>query len=127
MTEEERMGRIDDWSIGDILWQDLTVSNVIQVRGFYQNIIGWDCIPEEMGDYEDYHMVATPTGNSVAGILHAHGENEDLPPVWMIYIAVEDVDISSKLCKDLGGEVVVKPRRMGKGRFCVIRDPADAV
>ncbi len=36
------MGRIDDWSIGDILWQDLTVSNVIQVRGFYQNIIGWD-------------------------------------------------------------------------------------
>ncbi len=62
-----------------------------------------------------------------AGILHAHGENADLSPMWMIYIAVEDVDISAKLCKDLGGEVVVKPRRMGKARFCVIRDPADAV
>ncbi len=116
-----------DWSVGDILWQDLSIENAVEVRDFYRKIIGWDCIPEDMGGYEDYHMVIPPTDNSVAGICHARGENADLPPVWLICIAVEDVDGSAQSCEELGGEVVVQPRFMGYGRFCVIRDPAGAV
>ncbi len=121
------MGDKTEWSPGEILWQDLTVSNAIEVRDFYREVIGWDCIPEDMGGYEDYHMVVPPTGDSVAGVCHARGENADLPAVWMIYILVEDVEESAKLCKDLGGKVLVKPRNMGGGRFCVIQDPADAI
>ncbi len=118
------MSNKNEWTTGNILWQDLTVSNAIEVRDFYREIIGWDCISEDMGGYDDFHMVIPPSGNSVAGICHARGENADLPPVWLIYIAVENVEKSARLCKDLGGEVVVEPRMMGTGRFCVIRDPA---
>ena len=121
------MSNKDEWTAGNILWQDLTVSNVIEVRDFYREIIGWNCISEDMGGYDDFHMVIPLSGNSVAGICHARGENADLPPVWLIYIAVENVEKSARSCKDLGGEVVVEPRMMGKGRFCVIRDPAGAV
>ena len=113
--------------IGKILWQDLTVNNALEVRDFYQQIIGWDCMPEDMGGYNDYHMIVPATGDSVAGICHAQGENADIPPVWLVYINVEDVDLSAQKCKDLGGEVLVEPRMMGGGRFCVIRDPAGAV
>ena len=45
----------------------------------------------------------------------------------MIYITIEDVDNSAQKCRELGGEVVVEPRIMGSGRFCVIRDPTGAM
>jgi predicted enzyme related to lactoylglutathione lyase len=125
--QEEEMSNADDWYVGEILWQDLSVKNAIEIRDFYRKIIGWDCIPEDMGGYDDFHMVIPPSGCSVAGICHARGDNADIPPVWLIYIAVENVEKSAQLCEELGGEIVVEPRLMGKGRFCVIRDPAGAV
>jgi hypothetical protein len=121
------MSNSEKMDIGKILWQDLTVTNAVEVRDFYQQIIGWDCIPEDMGGYDDFHMIVPSTGNSVAGICHAKGVNADIPPVWMIYITVEDVDKNAQKCKELGGEVVVEPRLMGGGYFCVIRDPAGAI
>ena len=121
------MGDKAEWSPGEILWQDLTVSNVIEVRDFYREVIGWDCIPEDMGGYEDYHMVVPPSGDNVAGVCHARGKNADIPAVWLIYIVVEDVKKSVELCMDIGGKVLVEPRDMGGGRFCVIQDPAGAI
>jgi len=115
------------WSPGKILWQDLTVENALEVRDFYQAVIGWDCIPEDMGGYDDYHMVAKPSGGSVAGICHARGENADLPPEWLIYIAVDDVNKSAQTCLEMGGELHVKPRDMAGGQFFIIRDPAGAI
>lgn len=121
------MSNTRDWTPGEILWQDLTITNAIEVREFYREVVGWDCIPEDMGGYEDYHMIAPPKRNSVAGICHARGENADLPPVWLIYIVVENVEKSVQLCKEHGGEVLVEPRKMGMGKICVIRDPAGAI
>ena len=117
----------DELDFGKILWQDLTVPNAVKVRDFYQQIICWDCIPEDMAGYDDFHMIVPSTRDSIAGICHAQGVNADIPPVWMIYITVEVVDNSAQKCRELGGEVVVEPRIMGSGRFCVIRDPAGAM
>ena len=64
---------------------------------------------------------------AVAGVCHARGANADLPSQWLIYITVEDLDQSLADCEELGGEVLVQPRRMGEDRFCVIKDPAGAV
>lgn len=117
----------EETMVGNVLWQDLTVDNAVEVRDFYQQMIGWDCLPEEMGDYQDYHMIAPSTGNSVAGICHARGVNADIPPVWMVYISVEDIFESATVCEKLGGEILLGPRQMGAGLVCVIRDPAGAI
>ena len=121
------MSNKDELDFRKILWQDLTVTNAEEIQDFYQKIIGWDCIPEGMGGYDDFHMIVPSTGDSIAGISHVQGENADIPAVWMIYITVEDVDKSAQLCKELGGEVVVEPRLMGGEDFCVIRDPTGAI
>jgi predicted enzyme related to lactoylglutathione lyase len=61
-------------------------------------------------------------------VCHARGTNAGLPPHWLVYITVADLDQSISTCKDLGGEVIVGPKGMGShGRYCVIRDPAGAV
>ena len=121
------MSSSSDARIGAIVWQDLTVEHAESVRDFYQAVVGWSSQGEDMGGYEDFHMISPSTGSSVAGICHARGENANVPPQWLVYINVKDVDASAARCRDLGGEVVDGPRMMGGGRFCVIKDPAGAV
>ena len=112
---------------GSITWRDLTVPNAEQVRDFYRDVVGWTAQDHDMGDYQDYSMVAPGTGEVVAGVCHARGTNANVPPQWLIYINVEDVERSAQLAAQRGGQVVDGPRMMGDGLFAVIRDPAGAV
>ena len=113
---------------GSITWIDLTVEGAERVRDFYKEVVGWNSEPVNMGGYSDYTMTAPQSGTPSAGICHARGVNKDLPPYWLIYITVHDMDRSTKQCLELGGKVLVGPKGMGGiGRYCVIQDPAGAV
>jgi predicted enzyme related to lactoylglutathione lyase len=110
---------------GSISWQDLTVADAEKVRDFYKAVVGWTPEPQPMGAYSDFVMKAN--GTPVAGVCHARGSNADLPPQWLIYITVDDLDRSLDECRRLGGSLLSGPRSYGGGRFCVIKDPAGAV
>jgi predicted enzyme related to lactoylglutathione lyase len=110
-----------------IVWTDLTVEDAATVRDFYAAVIGWEFKPEEMGGYDDYHMLAPGTDESVTGICHARGANANVPPQWLVYFSVRDVEASAAKAVASGGTIVDGPRAMGGGQFCVIRDPAGAV
>jgi hypothetical protein len=80
-----------------------------------------------MGDYSDFTMLAPADDAPTAGVCHARGGNADLPPQWLIYITVDDLDASLAQCSERGGEVIAGPKGMGSaGRYAVIRDPAGA-
>lgn len=113
--------------IGEIAWRDLTVPNAGELRDFYSKVVGWESSEQSMGNYSDYNMIAPRTGEVVAGICHARGSNAKVPPQWLIYISVEDVETSAERCVELGGQVLDGPRAMGGQTFCVIQDPAGAV
>ena len=113
-------------SAGSLCWQDLTVENATAIRDFYAAVTGWTPEPHDMGDYQDFVM-NNAAGEGVAGICHARGINANVPPQWLIYIKVDDLDHCVAQCRERGGEVVDGPRDMGGHRFCVIRDPAGAV
>ncbi len=112
--------------VGAPVWHDLTVPNADAVRDFYRQVIGWTPQAVEMGGYSDWAM-ATRSGETVAGVCHARGVNAKLPPQWLIYVQVEDVDAAVAKCVELGGKVLDGPRAMGSQRFCCIRDPEGAV
>ncbi len=116
----------DKPQVGSIGWHDLTVENAEQVRDFYEQVVGWTSNPVDMKGYSDFNMV-TPSGQVVAGVCHARGSNADLPPQWLLYFVVEDVEKSAGTCEEQGGRVLVAPRPLAGGRFCVIKDPAGAV
>jgi predicted enzyme related to lactoylglutathione lyase len=114
--------------IGAVCWTDLTVADAERVADFYRQVVGWTSTPCDLGSYRDFCMNTPDTSRTVAGVCHARGVNADLPPVWLIYIVVADVDESAAACRRHGGEVVAGPRELGEhGRFCVIRDPAGAI
>jgi predicted enzyme related to lactoylglutathione lyase len=114
-------------AIGSIVWRDLTVKDAEGVQQFYREVVGWETAHHNMGEYDDFDVKLPESGEVVAGICHALGENASVPPQWLMYVAVEDVDRSAERCRQLGGEVVDGPRMMGRSRFCVVRDPAGAV
>jgi len=111
---------------GCIAWHDLTVEDAAGVRDFYAAVVGWAPEPVSMGEYEDYNLT-TDDGTPVAGVCHARGPNADLPPTWLLYVVVEDLDRSLEAVRERGGEVVAPVRTMGDHRWAVIRDPAGAV
>ncbi|HEX2641880.1 MAG TPA: VOC family protein [Thermoanaerobaculia bacterium] len=113
--------------IGTIGWVDLTVPNAEEVRDFYQEVAGWTPQSLDMGGYSDFVM-STPDGTGISGVCHARGANTGLPPQWLIYIVVADLDASLARCAERGGKILAGPRSSGGGaRFCVIQDPAGAV
>ncbi len=112
---------------GTIAWRDLTVRDAGEVGRFYEQVVGWRSSPVDMDGYNDFNMIAPGSDEPIAGVCHARGSNADLPPQWLLYIVVEDLDRSVAACERLGGTLAVKPRGLAGGRFCVIRDPAGAV
>jgi uncharacterized protein len=114
-------------AIGSIAWRDLTVPNADSLRAFYEQVVGWKSRPVDLGAYSDFEMLQPANGESTAGICHARGSNTDLPPQWLIYIIVADIAASAARCVELGGQIIVEPRPLSGGIFCVIRDPAGAV
>lgn len=111
---------------GQVTWNDLTVPDAESVRQFYESVVGWKSSPVAMGDYSDYSMMDA-SGNVVAGVCHAKGENANIPPAWLMYVTVQDLDGCVARCRASGGEVLDGPRAAGGAQIAVIKDPAGAV
>ena len=110
---------------GDIGWLDLTVEDADSIRDFYAEVVGWTPQEVSMGEYADYSML-NADADGVAGVCHARGSNAGLPPVWLAYAVVDDIDTSVSRAEALGGELVSPVRSVGEDRMAVIRDPGGA-
>ena len=106
----------------------MTVPDAVALRDFYQTVTGWTPSGVEMGGYQDFCMTPPGEEQPVAGICHARGQNAGLPPVWMVYIIVADLDESLRQTLDRGGKILKPATSMGEqGRYSVISDPSGAV
>jgi predicted enzyme related to lactoylglutathione lyase len=113
--------------VGEIMWHDLTVPNADEVRAFYEAVAGWRSEAVAMDGYDDHCMLPRLGNAPVAGVCHALGTNANLPPQWLMYVVVDDLEERSARAVELGGAVVDGPREVGGGTMAVVRDPAGAV
>ena len=108
------------------LWIDLTIDHAEKIRDFYVDVIGWEAVHINMGDYEDYMM--NEHGEPRAGICHARGVNAGLPPFWIPYFKVESLEHSLASCISNGGEILTPVKSLAANKsYAVIRDPSGAV
>ncbi len=117
-------------TMGRITWLDLTVADAPAVRDFYREVVGWsvDEVPmKDGGDaYADFNMLGEG-GSPMAGVCHARGSNASLPPVWMIYLPVGDLDESLRRVPKEGGRVISAVRGSGGALvYAAIQDPVGA-
>jgi uncharacterized protein len=113
--------------IGKLIGTSLTVKQAEKVRDFYKQVIGWEHVLMDKGDYNDFRMTASD-GQFVAGIHHQTAENmSSQPPVWIPTFFVSDLRKSLEICKELGGKVLMEPTSYEKNSGAVIEYPVGAI
>ncbi|BFV55982.1 VOC family protein [Kitasatospora sp. CMC57] len=108
---------------GALGWIELATRDVPGALTFYPALFGWSVSPGE--SYSQWGL----DGRDFGGVLDM-GEQfpADLPPYWMPYFAVADVDLSAERAVALGAEAVLPPTDVPDGpRLAVLRDPVGAV
>jgi uncharacterized protein len=120
----------DDPRVGRVAWVDLTVPDAPGARDFYARVIGWSVEEVAMADdgerYVDYNMLGGD-GVPAAGICHARGVNQGVPPVWLLYLPVADLAESLRRVEAEGGRILKATPGAGGGHAsAVIQDPAGA-
>ncbi len=109
---------------GEFCWNELMTGDVSRAKEFYSELLGWQFKDIDMGD-----MTYTTFSNGdkdVAGMM-ATPKGENIPPHWMSYICVDDLDEKVQLAQDLGATITVPQTDIkDHGRFAVIVDPTGA-
>jgi predicted enzyme related to lactoylglutathione lyase len=114
---------------GTFCWAELLTRDLAQAKRFYSDLIGWQMKEDSHGPMA--YTVLSPPGaqQPVGGMMQMAGPQfEGVPPHWMPYILVQNVDDRARRCEQLGGKIKVPPMDIPNiGRFCVIEDPTGAV
>jgi predicted enzyme related to lactoylglutathione lyase len=112
---------------GPFVWHELMVPNTSSAPAFYQNITGWGTQKFDGGmDYTMWTNGQAPVGGLME--LPEELKSNGVPPHWLHYVGVNDVDATAKKAEELGGHVNVPPTDIPDvGRFAVLADPQGAV
>ncbi len=109
-------------------WHELMTSDVPAAKAFYSSLFGWGHADMPMGDSN--YTLWKAGGQDIGGLMGMPGAEcggQSIPPHWMIYVAVPDVDASASRAVELGGKVCHGPMDIpGIGRFAVLMDPKGA-
>jgi predicted enzyme related to lactoylglutathione lyase len=113
---------------GTVLWNELATRDVAAAKAYYADVCGWSYeeVPMDDGTY----VVAKLGERMIAGIfdMGVSDEMRDLPPHWMTYLAVDDVDAAAEQTRTSGGEVLRAPWDVPRvGRIAMVRDPSGGV
>jgi predicted enzyme related to lactoylglutathione lyase len=113
---------------GRFVWADLMTTDTQRAIDFYTKLIGWAVTPFEASPipYSMWTVNGSPIGGSA--VLEPESVAAGVPPHWLAYVCVPDVDATTKDVERLAGRVLVPPRDIPTvGRFAVYTDPWGAV
>ena len=108
---------------GVFCWADFHSAHPTGAANFYGGVLGWST--QEVDDTPNYRLFLSE-GRAAAALSSLPEEQRKLgiPPHWMSYLAVAEVDATAKLVRKAGGRVVVAPfEAMQAGRMAVCSDP----
>ena len=107
-------------------WNELLTTDPAGARMFYETLLGWSSVEQDMGDLGMYTMFAVAENDFVAGALKMP-EDAAATPMWVPYVGTDDVDATARRVTELGGRIFVPPTDIPDiGRFSVCGDPTGA-
>ncbi|MFG2253875.1 VOC family protein [Streptomyces mirabilis] len=107
---------------GALGWVELLTRAPDRAVEFYTTVFGWTVNASE--HYTQWGIEGADFGGMVA-----MGDNfpHAVPPHWLPYFAVEDVDATANATVGAGGSILMEPTSVPQGpRIAVLRDPQGA-
>jgi uncharacterized protein len=106
---------------GAMCWCEVNTPDMEKAAKFYAGL--FDLSPQVLEGPTEY-TVLNRGEQPVAGVMKMPKEWGAVPPHWMPYFAVDDVDASAKVVEKSGGKVAAGPFDTPYGRIAVINDPS---
>jgi uncharacterized protein len=112
--------------VGEFCWNELVTTDVDKCKKFYSSLFGWEMHDHDLG--ECTYTILKQSGQDVGGMMQIPQEHQgQIPPHWMSYVSVADLDASVAKAKSLGANIKQEPMSVGEfGRFAVLQDPSGA-
>ena len=123
------MAEVTKYPNGMPSWLDLGTTDLDGAEKFYGELFGWAADRQPAGEGMVYSMQSIG-GKSVAGIYDQPQDQRDagIPPNWLTYITVDDIEATAAKVAGAGGAVAAPPFDvMDAGRMSVISDPYGGV
>jgi predicted enzyme related to lactoylglutathione lyase len=107
-------------------WNELATRDLKAAKDFYAKVFGYGIKSNPMpdgGEYVEWQV----NGRSVGGGM-SMGSNfpAQVPPHWLVYFAVANLDDTRQKAQALGAQSVSPAMDTPQGRFSVINDPQGA-
>jgi uncharacterized protein len=111
---------------GAFCWADLSTPDPARAKTFYEGLFGWKLKPGEGKESGYLHIVNGE--NYIGGVPPARQSAGNVPPHWLIYFAVGDVDKTFQRAKEMNARIMLRPMDVeGVGRVAMLADPQGAV
>src|SRR5262245_63233197 len=104
---------------------ELHTSDLARARQFYTSLFGWTLREVPMPAGASTYTVIDVGGGTGGGMMV--NPTPGTPSHWMAYVAVDDIEASTKKARDLGATVLQDVTEVGSfGWMSVIADPTGA-
>ena len=112
---------------GAFCWHELGTRDAATAKKFYGEIARWTTQDVPMGEMGTYTLLKLGD-KDVAGLYEMQGPQfEGVPPHWMSYVWVDDVDATARKAESLGAKPMMPPMDVPNvGRIAVLQDPTGA-
>ena len=110
--------------IGQISWHELTTTDHAAAFDFYSDLFGWEQMSEmDMGGTMGTYRMFGMDGQMLGGMMNKAPDNP-VPPNWLLYARIKDVNASLESVKRLGGQVLYGPMDApGGDQVAAVMDP----
>lgn len=114
-------------SAGTFVWDELVADDIDAAKSFYEEVIGWKPTDVDMGPAGTYTLWKRDGDTDAGGALKKPSGAQG-PPMWLTYLATDDVDVTVKRAKELGANAMMEGTDVENvGRLAVIQDPTGAL
>jgi len=107
---------------GALVWNELASPDLGASSAFYSELFGWTIAPFE-GSPEPYLSIKNAGANN-GGIRPLTPPG--VPPHWLVYFGVEDIEAALAKVAELGGETIAGPIDIQIAKIAVVKDPQGA-
>ena len=110
---------------GTFSWFECGTTDAAAAKEFYTKVFGWTAVDVPMpGDMPGHYTMLKRGEDDVAGLYQMDGpEFAGVPPHWMSYVTVDDIDQRAAKVEALGGKLLGPPMDIeGVGRMAFVED-----
>jgi uncharacterized protein len=107
--------------VGAWCWNELATTDVERASAFFGELLGWEYETDERG------YASIKNAGSLNGGMREQTERERaIPPQWLPYFTVENVDYAARQAEQVGRRRLLPTTGIHVGRLAVIADPQGA-